>query len=319
MIVRLSSLGDVILATSAVGLLHARRPDLAIDFLTRPTYAPLLAHLPGLRRVFSAPEAGDYSEVLDLQGGAKGQRGCRAQAPGARRLSYPRARFKRRLLVLCGPRLGGVPALVSRFSRPIAGRLIAAEDLIPNISPPSELRAQLRVELERGTVPERGWVVLAPGASKRMKAIPDALVSAMERAMHARGWGTIRLIPPGGPAGWIGGGGLERGYCGALPTIAALLSEASGLISSDSGILHLGTAVGVPAVGLFGPTSPALGFSPLGRSCPYGVDLPCRPCHVHGPRRCWLGHTRCWREMDPRAVVGVLDSLANSGRHHGDT
>lgn len=316
---RLSSLGDVILATSAARLLHARRPDLEIDFLTRPAYAPLLADLPGVRSIHSEPTAGEYAVALDLQGGAKGARACRTQAPGARRLSYPRARLRRRLLVLLGERLDPAAALVSRFALPIVGRLLPPEELVPRIVPSAEAAAEIAAALGRGSRPDRGWVVLAPNASKRLKSVPDPLIREIGRRLRERGWGTVQLLVPGGAAGWIGREGPERGFRGDLLRVAALLAQSAGLVSSDSGILHLGSAVGLPSVGLFGPTTPSLGFSPLGRSRPYGVDLSCRPCHVHGPRRCWLGHERCWREMDPAAVVGVLESLADGGRHHGDT
>ncbi len=72
LIARLSSLGDVILATSVLRLLHERRPELPVDFLTRTAYAPLLSDHPALRAVATHSSATAHGHLLDLQGGRKG-------------------------------------------------------------------------------------------------------------------------------------------------------------------------------------------------------------------------------------------------------
>jgi 3-deoxy-D-manno-octulosonic-acid transferase/heptosyltransferase-1 len=64
----------------------------------------------------------------------------------------------------------------------------------------------------------------------------------------------------------------------SLRELAALYKEASVLLTTDSGPMHLAAAVGTPVVALFGPTSPA-------RTGPYGEghivirkDMDCSPC-----------------------------------------
>lgn len=336
--VRLSSLGDVVLATGALQLLHRRRPDLAIDVLTRRLHEPALRGLRGIRRVLledlpdkqqgrpgdvRCPGAceGAYAEVLDLQGGPKGRRACERFAPGARRVTYNRAGLRRRLLVLSGGRLRGPDPLVVRFAQPIAGRRLDAGALLPAVAVRSEPRRRLMADLSAGAQPESGWVLVSPAASRRLKAIPESLARTLENGLRDRGWGTIRLISPahsndgpedapaapGIPMGWMGSDGPRREFLGTLPEVIALLSLVRAVVSSDSAILHLAAAARTPAVALFGPTVPELGFSPLGRSRVIGVDLSCRPCHVHGPRFCWLGHERCWRAMQ---VDRILDAVA---------
>jgi len=71
--------------------------------------------------------------------------------------------------------------------------------------------------------------------------------------------------------------------------------------------------LGKPTAALFGPTVPELGFAPLGRSRALGVELACRPCHVHGPAFCWLGHRRCWRDLPALEVATALEELAATG------
>jgi heptosyltransferase-2 len=65
-----------------------------------------------------------------------------------------------------------------------------------------------------------------------------------------------------------------------------------------------------PVVALFGPTTPALGFGPLGEddTALDRDDLLCRPCAQPGPAVCPLEHHRCMRELD---VAQVADALAS--------
>jgi len=63
----------------------------------------------------------------------------------------------------------------------------------------------------------------------------------------------------------------------------------------------------VPVVGIFGSTVPAFGFAPAGpRDAVVEVPLTCRPCGVHGMRRCPLGHHRCMRDIAPERVLDAV-------------
>ncbi len=326
LIVRLSSLGDVILSGAMVPLLRSRRPDLRIDFLTRAQYAPLVACMPGVRHVIRAethaPDdrsgfPADYPQVLDLQGGRKGRRALARAAPRARRITYDRAAWKRRWIVLAGKRVGAAAPVVVRFAEAVSGSRPPAGSLRSVVEPPADRRAFVA---ERSA--HRPLVVLSTSASRPLKAVPDELAERIRQALIAEGMAVVDLlppeeasrdaIPPVGPERW--GEWLVRdqyrgAFRGPLLSAAALLAHADAVVSSDSGILHLAGAVGTPAVGLYGPTSPVLGFPPLGRGRAYGIELACRPCHIHGPRVCWMGHRHCWRRMCPDDIVAVVAGL----------
>jgi lipopolysaccharide heptosyltransferase I len=79
-----------------------------------------------------------------------------------------------------------------------------------------------------------------------------------------------------------GGKGLSLCSRTDLKELIALISESKVVVSNDSGPLHIGAALGVPVVALFGPTEP-------GKTGPYGwkenrnlkvirQDIPCSPC-----------------------------------------
>ena len=72
-----------------------------------------------------------------------------------------------------------------------------------------------------------------------------------------------------------------------LEETAGLLKEAQVLITGDSAPLHLAEALGTPVVALFGPTVREFGFTPfLENSVLLEKELNCRPCSAHGKKKC---------------------------------
>lgn len=89
----------------------------------------------------------------------------------------------------------------------------------------------------------------------------------------------------------------------SLPALAAVLGRLQCYLTNDSGPMHLAWAQRVPVTALFGPTVRGLGFAPRGAaSTVMETDEPCRPCGLHGHKRCPQGHFRCMRALDPEAV-----------------
>lgn len=93
--------------------------------------------------------------------------------------------------------------------------------------------------------------------------------------------------------------------------LAAVVGESRFYLGSDTGISHLAEALRVPALVLFGPTSPAVGFSPwLSQSAAIEASIACRPCGKDG-RRCYrpFNPYLCMREIKPRQVVDHIMKL----------
>ena len=77
---------------------------------------------------------------------------------------------------------------------------------------------------------------------------------------------------------------------------AALMQGAAMNYVNDSAPLHFASAVNAPVAAVFCSTLPAFGFTPLSeRSTVVEIKtaLPCRPCGLHGRKRCPEGHFRC--------------------------
>lgn len=111
-------------------------------------------------------------------------------------------------------------------------------------------------------------------------------------------------------AGLAGGHAKNMAGKTSLRELAALLSRAALMVSTDSGPLHFACAAGTPVVGLFGPTAPW-------RTGPFGQDytvvrkeLACSPCFKR--RRCPEGHRRCMNDIMVEDVFKVCCNYLKS-------
>ncbi len=96
-----------------------------------------------------------------------------------------------------------------------------------------------------------------------------------------------------------------------LNELMAVVSTLSLLVTNDSGLMHMGEALKIPLVALFGPTVREFGFAPYRDSsrlleC---ADLSCRPCSLHGEDRCPLQHHRCMEQLRPEPVLSAAENL----------
>ena len=91
-----------------------------------------------------------------------------------------------------------------------------------------------------------------------------------------------------------------------LAEAIALIARAAAVVSNDSGLLHIASALNRPVVALYGPTDPdhAPPFSDIAASISLRLD--CAPCRQ---RECPLGHQDCMRKMDAGLVWRSLQPM----------
>ncbi|HEY7727419.1 MAG TPA: glycosyltransferase family 9 protein [Candidatus Eisenbacteria bacterium] len=336
-VLRFSSLGDVLLAAHVPSFLKRVDPGRRVLLVTKERYGQPLAGHPHIDRLYLLEEKGRdpaaaaplgvrgtlgdlvatmrlerVDALYDLHGTLRTGR-VLASFPAARRAVAPKHAFRRRLWVHARwLKPAAVPPVLATYRR-VAG---LAEDapltpwLSEALSPEERRRAGERV----GDAP---FLLLGVGARWRTKRWPLrhflGLAEAVERTLGLPS--RFALAP--GESGVRAD--LEaalspqcRGSVDELPfrALAAVAARAAAIVSNDSAVLHLGPALGVPAVGLFGSTVPEFGFARQGpRDAAAGVPLACRPCGVHGRDRCPLGHHDCMERLEPGRVLSVLREM----------
>ena len=123
----------------------------------------------------------------------------------------------------------------------------------------------LLLSLPARSAPLRGAAVVHPGAASGSRRWPAARFAKVARVLAA--WG-LPVVISGSAAeralahrvASTAGLGCESVLAGqtGLTDLAAVVAEASIVISNDTGVAHLAVAYGTPSVTLFGPVSPAL-------------------------------------------------------------
>ena len=316
LVIRFSSLGDVVLATAAVQALGEDVPAAKLDILTKPAFREVFRGLPavsrvldwepreGLRALGRQVRAGGYDWVADLHGSLRSHL-LRLLVPGPRWARVRKGVLRRRAAVLLRrPSLLDASHVVDRYIRALAPLGVSPVRRLPRIALDEEEIAGARRALRR-----EGWdgkmqpVALAPGARWPTKAWPAEAWSQL-LARLARD-GAVHPVLLGGRDERELSEGIARRAGVAVADVvgrttaretAAVLSLCGAAVSNDSAPLHLSTAVGTPVVALFGPTVRGFGFYPLGaRDRVLEEELRCRPCSLHGDPECPRSHHRCLR------------------------
>ena len=93
-----------------------------------------------------------------------------------------------------------------------------------------------------------------------------------------------------------------------LLEVAEILKRSHVLVSNDSAPIHIASAFSCHIIAIFGATTRDLGFFPWSpNSTVIEVDdLACRPCGLHGSKRCPKGHFKCMLDITPEQVYKTV-------------
>jgi len=281
LLVKLSSLGDIVHSLPAVTDLAAERPGVHIGWVAEEAYCELVrlhpavgeafaVNLRGLRRnPLSASSwrriaatrrslaRGHWDYVVDAQGLLKSAMVARFARANAFGLDAKSARER------LAARFYDVKVTVPRDLHAVErNRRLVGE--IFGYRPQGEARYGLaRPEAPPHWVPAGRYVVLLHAASHARKRWPEERWIALARMLAERG--RIAVFP--------GGTAEERAtaarLAGAVPNAiaapamalaeaAALLAHAEGVVGVDTGLTHLAVALGTPTVGIYSATNPRL-------------------------------------------------------------
>lgn len=323
LLVRFSSIGDVLLTTPLVRALRARHPDARLVFVTKHTMAPLLADNPHLSEVVALDAGepiGSLARRLALLRPDRGLDLHGSLRSAALRLlvrcpwrGYSKRKFRRGLLVSTKIDLYGEPVPVpERYFEAARGLDVRPDGAPPEFFLGKAATAWANHWLGERHLTGRPLAVLAPGAAHLTKRWPLERWRAVAALLAARG---LSLVTVGGtddrPLGdALSGLAVNAAGVASLQETGALLARARLVISGDTGVMHMATGVGTPVVALFGPTVRQFGFFPYhGRAEVLERSLDCRPCSVMGGARCPMGHHRCLLDIGADDVVSAAQRL----------
>ena len=326
LLIKPSSLGDIVHAMPVVAALKARWPTARLTWLVKRQWAELAERIEGVDRVWpldgsiagwlrSVPalRSERWDLVVDLQGllrsaligwlsGGPVRVGFANGREGSpmfytQRVTVPTADMHAvDRYVLVAAAIGAPVA-----SRPEFRFIIRERDLV----------AARTVFSEHGLSLEQPWLALNVSARWPTKRWPLSSFAAVAEELTKAGYGPI--VAMGSAEDRAAVHSLQAmtsctivDLAGAVPLgcLPACLSRATALVTNDSGPMHVAAAVGTPVVALFGPTSAA-------RTGPYGDihevlthDVSCRPCFS---RRCRHSpEMECLEAISPQLVVDAV-------------
>ncbi|MYD70432.1 MAG: lipopolysaccharide heptosyltransferase I [Acidobacteria bacterium] len=284
LIVRLGAVGDIIHTLPVAAALRRKFPDATVDWAVDERYAELLELTPVIDRPIvlasrSRPAVaawlafrrelrdGGYDVALDLQGLAKSA--AAVWLSGATRRVGFAAPFLRERWAGWGYDETIHPGNPRHVIDRNLGILAAVGESEPSAvawsfpleAPPSPLVDELRGDLD---APTGRYAVLNPNAAWPTKRWPPERFAAIATHLRdAHGLPAVVVWGPGdGESSAVAAVDASDGAAtlapeSSLAELAALLQGAALVVSGDTGPLHLAAALGVPVVGLYGPSDPA--------------------------------------------------------------
>lgn len=339
-LIRFDTLGDVILTTPVIHNLRQEYPKAEITVITRRPYDELFHAdpdvnrvvalggmldrdgLPGLRAAAQALSNQRFDAVLDLQGDVN-SRYLSAMMSTRKRVRAPQPRWGEFKLIH-----------LKRFAKPLAPKVDRFNAVLPQVK--ADIRTRLpEVRLSQAA---RAWaaeesarthrasqyttVGAHPGAHWPAKRWPVESFAECLSKTAAKERSRVLLF----------GSVPERRllehtaalmpevhsviYCGLpLQRVGALVEHCDVFLANDSGLMHLSAALSVPTLSLFGPTHPALGFTPQGpRNRIYFGYAHCSPCSVLGERACYQRRRFCLERIEPSKVAETVSELLSEGK-----
>ena len=185
---------------------------------------------------------------------------------------------------------------------------------LPHLSPTASALEAARIRLQAADIQTDALVVLCPGAeygpSKRWPAAHFAALA--QSILKTKPTASVVLL--GSPSDRAIGDAIVSktdsqgrifNWCGAtsLDEAIAIIRMCSSMVSNDSGLMHIGAALQVPQVAIFGSSDPNHTPPNSAKATVISLHLPCSPCHQ---RECPLGHLNCLNQISADQVFAAI-------------
>ncbi len=314
LIIRFSSIGDIVLTTPVIRCLKKQIPGIEIHFLTKKSFLPVISHNPYIDK-FHVIENNvseclpvllkeNFDQVIDLHHNFRSAQVKRALKAPAH--SFNKLNIKKWLLV--NLRINRLPHvhIVDRYLETVKhlGMKNDGAGLDYFIAEEEKIETLSRCGVDAGN-----YHVLVVGGSYYTKQIP--VHKLMEICMLS----DKKVIVLGGKEDVDMGEKLEKEFgskvfsgCGkfSINQSASIVQQADKVITSDTGLMHIASAFKKTVISVWGNTIPEFGMSPYlpgpGSKILETKGLSCRPCSKLGYKKCPKGHFACMNDIEIKEV-----------------
>jgi len=352
LIIRLSSIGDIILASPLIRVLHRKFPDAQIDFAVKMEFAELLECHPfintlyridtklgfaGLKTIKEKMKTVGYDLVIDIHNNFRSM--YLRSGLGARVVTVDKRQFERFLLTKFKiNRYNGIIPVAERYIETVKEfgvendgeglEVFVPPEIIEKVSERlKSLRFKSSPDENRVLTAREKLIGFCPGAKHSTKMWLKENFVQLGNLLKEKY--NARVILFGGSEDVTLCSEIFRGIttkvinlAGELPLleIAAVMDLCDVVVTNDTGLMHLAAARKRKVVAIFGPTVQEFGFFP------YGTEnvvierrgLECRPCTHIGSAKCPKGHFKCMREIRVEEVMAGAERMLNRQRTTAD-
>ncbi|MBC8323424.1 MAG: glycosyltransferase family 9 protein [Candidatus Marinimicrobia bacterium] len=327
---RLSSIGDIVQATSPLATLRCRFPNARIDFMTLSHFAPLLENHPSINRIVKINPSEtlmtlrsmgnsideDYDLVVDLHNSLR-TKIMRRGIVDTDTLIYKKPRWKRLKLIQLH---------INDFADGFNQRSLYHDCLKPVLNGQtdipqtrlsiSENEQNQAVELLKQIGIEQDYLVVIPSAAWKTKlwsvegykSVFSTLLKETDLSIIILGTENDDICDK-----------IDMDYPRVLNlkgktdlrSSLGLINNAKAVFGSDTGLVHAAEALGIPAVMIMGPTSVETGGGTfLANSVTLAnEDLWCRPCSQNGKTPCYRKEQYCLTSITSENVINKLEDI----------
>lgn len=314
LVIRFSSMGDVIYTTPIVRCLKQQLPGAEVHFITKPAFKYIYDNNPyvdklhllksTLKETIADIQAENFDYIIDLHNNLRTS--IIKWRTGIKSSTYNKQTARKWLsLKLHLKNLVAPIHLVERYMRTVAFLGVK------NDGKPIDyyIKADHSLKILLPSSHQNGYIAFIIGATHFTKRMPNSKIINMCRQIE------LPIVLLGGNDVKANADEIEAAVgakiynaCGrtSLDESVYLVSKSRKMIGFDTGLTHIAEAFNVPIASIWGGTVPELlGVQPyqVAGAAVIGIDLPCRPCSKFGLEKCPLGHFKCMNNIPENVVV----------------
>lgn len=324
LVIRLSSIGDIILTTAVLKAFKDKYPETKLDFLVLDKFKDAISFCPyvdklilynkkkndGLFNLIKFTKAlakNDYDYVIDIHSKFRSKiiTAVFKNLYKVKTATYKKRAFWKSLLV-------NMKLIKYEVDNTIIKNYFSAFKDFALIYQGEILNFSFEKGLEQKFLNYKESIVFAPGASKETKKWTEENFGNLAKLLYEKYEKKILLI----------GGKEDIEKCDRINSISgnlcvnlagklslkesgALLSISKALVTNDSGPFHIARGVGCKTFVIFGPTSPGMFDFDENEILLYN-NSSCSPCSLHGDKKCPKGHFDCMKNLSYKNVYSII-------------